>query len=66
MYQNCNVLHFHCIHLPHFRAVKNVKGIHSKKEFVTHRVAELSGVSIPAVRQEYEVKNWEIVVILLM
>ena len=34
-----------CVHMSlHSRAIKNGKGVHSKKEPVPHRVAELSGV----------------------
>ena len=37
-------------HVVHTRAVKNNKGVHSKKESPIHKVSDLSGVSyIPAV-----------------
>lgn len=32
--------------LNHFRAIKNGKGLHSKKEVPIHRVADISGVSV--------------------
>ena len=40
--------HYDALLTAETRAIKNSKGIHSKKEYPIHRIADTSGVSWPA------------------